>query len=204
MSTRKGNIILLEKVLDQAVEEALKVVKEKNATKEESQRLSEDEMKEIAKAVGPGAVIFFDLAAKRTKDVIFDWKRVINFEGDSGPYLQYTHVRLGALLNRAKNQEITWSSDELISIATEEERGLVRELLGFPAVVEAAAKAYEPSLISNALLDLAGSFNRFYTKVPVIKGDEKLRASRLHLVELTRNVLGSGLALLGIDCPRRM
>lgn len=204
MSTRKGNIILLEKVLDEAEKKALQIVQQKNEEKDESRRLSQQEMNDICRKVGLGAVIFFDLHAKRTKDIQFHWDQILNFEGDSGPYLQYTHVRLGALLRKAKDAGFKTSDDTVPLLTTKEERELARELLAFPVVVESAGRAYEPSMISHALLELASVFNRFYMNVRVIKGDKEQLPGRLKLVELTRKTLGVGLGLLGVECPERM
>lgn len=203
MSTRKGNIILLEEVLNQAVQEALKIVQAKNEERPPEKRLSEEEQRQVAEKVGPGAVIFFDLRAKRTKDVLFDWKDILSFEGDSGPYLQYTCVRLGSLLEKAKEEGIDWKGATPI-LSTSEERTLVRSLLGFPAVVESAARDYEPSAISHELLNLAAIFNRFYMNVPIIKGDQKLRPGRMALVQSTLKILQTGLGLLGIEIPKKM
>lgn len=203
MSTRKGNIVLLEQVLDQAEAEALKIVQQKNLEKPEDRRLSPHEELEVARMVGSGAVIFFDLHAKRMKDILFDWKSILNFEGDSGPYLQYSAVRLESLLERAKNEGLQPSAQS-IQITTDEERDLVRALLGFPAAVEAAARDFEPSLISHELLQISAVFNRFYMNVPVLKGEAALKESRLALVQFTQQVLKRGLALLGLECPKRM
>jgi arginyl-tRNA synthetase len=210
MSTRKGNIVLLEQVLDQAEAEALNIVQAKNKEKPEDRRLTENEEFEIARMVGTGAVIFFDLHAKRTKDIIFSWKDILNFEGDSGPYLQYTHVRLESLLEKAKTEGLKLGDNfsaltaSAPLISTPEERELVRRLLGFPAIVEAAARELEPSLISHELLNIAAAFNRFYMNVPILKGDEKLKISRLQLVRFSQRVLQTGLGLLGLQCPKKM
>ncbi|MBN8554578.1 MAG: arginine--tRNA ligase [Deltaproteobacteria bacterium] len=204
MSTRKGNIVLLEQVLDQSEKEALKIVQEKNKEKPEERRLTENEEFDIARAVGTGAVIFFDLHAKRTKDILFNWKDILNFEGDSGPYLQYTHVRLESLIERAKNEGIKFDDKTPLSLEVPEERELIRRLLGFPAMVEAAAREFEPSMISHELLDIAASFNRFYMNVSILKGEEKYKASRIQLVRFTQRVMQTGLGLLGIECPKKM
>lgn len=203
MSTRKGNIILLEDVLKQAEQRAFEIIEEKEKDKPAEKKLSDDEKQTVAAMVGTGAVIFFDLHAKRVKDILFDWKSILNFEGDSGPYLQYTSVRLGALIEKAKAQGVV-IDDSTIHLGSEEERELARMLLRFPAVVEAAARDFEPSMLSHELLELAASFNRFYMNVPILKGEETLKASRLKLVQMTQSTLRFGLGLLGIDCPERM
>jgi arginyl-tRNA synthetase len=203
MSTRKGNLVLLEEVLHQAEKEAYKVMEEKGHHSEDPD-FTEEKKREISNLVGTGAVIFFDLKAKRTKDVHFDWKEILNFEGDSGPYLQYSGVRMGAILQKAKESGVTWSKKDIPALSTESERQLALQIISLPAAVEAAARDYEPSMISNHLLDLAGAFNRFYMNVKILKGEEDLRAGRLALVEMTKNALVRGLGLLGISCPERM
>ncbi len=204
MSTRKGNIILLESVLKQAVQHASEIIEEKEKTKPDERKLSDSEKESVAEMVGTGAVIFFDLHAKRLKDIMFDWKSILNFEGDSGPYLQYSTVRLTALIEKAREAGHDVDAEAQPLLKTAEERELARFLLRFPSVVEAAAREYEPSLISHELLDLAACFNRFYMNVPVLKGDEADRPGRITLIKMTRAVLVQGLQLLGIKCPQRM
>lgn len=204
MSTRKGNIILLEDVLDQSIAEALKIVQQKNAEKPKDRQLSDETMEEVARKVGTGAVIFFDLKAKRMKDVLFDWKELLNFEGDSGPYLQYTYVRLASLLEKAAQEGLSFSSKDQMELTTEEERLLARQLLRFPAALELGVRSFEPSILSHELLELAAVFNRFYMNVPLLKGEEKFRAGRLCLVHRTKETIHLGLSLLGIECPEKM
>lgn len=201
MSTRKGNIVLLEQVLDQAEAEILRLMETKEAEKPEAQRLSEAEKREVAELVGAGSVVFFDLHAKRTKDIPFDWKAILNFEGDSGPYLQYSVVRLKSLLEKAGRGDF---EKALPQLPTFEERHLARSLLHFPARVEIAAREFEPSTIAHTLLEIAASFNRFYMNVSVLKGEEEYREGRLALVAMTKQVMEFGLNLLGIRCPSKM
>lgn len=204
MSTRKGNIILLEEVLDRAEEEAEKIILEKDQQKEESKRLSDAERADVAEKVGVGAVIFFDLKAKRTKDVHFSWKDILSFDGDSGPYLQYTYVRIESVLERARKEGYQFSDSDSPTLSTEEERELAKRIISFPAAVEAAAREYEPSLIAHELLDLAAAFNRFYMNVRVIKEGDSEIAGRLQLLNICQKVLETGLGLFGISCPKRM
>lgn len=204
MSTRKGNIILLEEVLDRAEKEVLSIIEEKEKSKPEDKRLSEQEKIDVAAKVGVGAIVFFDLKAKRTKDVQFDWKSILSFEGDSGPYLQYTVVRLSGILEKARQEGYDPDVEALPLPETEEERALARRLLNFPAAIEAAAREYEPSIISNELMELASSFNRFYTNVSILKGDVEKIPGRLNLLKMTRQAMLEGLGLFGIHCPDRM
>lgn len=206
MSTRQGKIILLEDVLNQAEQEALRIIDEKQNLRPEEKRLTQEERLEAARWIGMGAVMFFDLKSRRTKDILFDWNEILSFEGDSGPYLQYTSVRLKALLERAYAEfpELRSTQESIPALATEAERELALSLLSFPAHVEAAAREFEPSILSNALLDLAAVFNRFYMNVSILKGEEELRAGRLQLVRLCLDSLECGLGLLGIKCPNKM
>lgn len=203
MSTRKGNLVLLEDVLNQAEKEAYQIMEEKAHHAGDSD-FTEEKKREVAKQIGTGAVIFFDLKARRTKDVQFDWKEILSFDGDSGPYLQYSGVRMGAILQKARSEGIQWSSADVPQLDNEFERDLAYRIMELPAVVEAAARDYEPSMISGHLLNLAGAFNRFYMNVKILKGEEELRAGRLALVEMSRNALVRGLGLLGISVPEKM
>lgn len=205
MSTRKGNIIRLEDVLDKAVEKVREIIDKKEGERGEAQKLSDKEKKEISEIVGTGAIIFFDLKAKRRKDVNFDWDEILSFEGDSGPYLQYSAVRISAILNRAKesaSQELLQAGSKLGD--TEAERALAMSIMNFPAQIESAARDNEPSHLSHALLELAGDFNRFYAMVRVLGGDAEFVSGRLKLLELTHKCLECGLGLLGIRCPQKM
>lgn len=203
MSTRKGNLVLLEDVLNQAGKEAYQIIEEK-ARHSDDPDFTEEKKREVAEIIGTGAVIFFDLKAKRTKDVNFDWKEILNFDGDSGPYLQYSGVRMAAVLQRARQEKLSWPKDSLPEIGSPWERDLALQILALPAVVEAAARDFEPSLIANQLLEIAGSFNRFYMNVKILKGEEEKREGRLALVEMTRNALERGLSLLGMFIPDKM
>jgi arginyl-tRNA synthetase len=206
MSTRQGKIILLEDVLNQAEQEALRIIDQKQEERPEEKRLSQRERAEAARLIGMGAVMFFDLKSRRTKDILFDWNEILSFEGDSGPYLQYSSVRLRALIERAYLEfpELQDQEDQAPLLTTEAERELALSLLYFPAYVEAAAREFEPSIVSNALLDLAAVFNRFYMNVSIIKAEEHLRSGRLQLVKLCLESIEVGLGLLGIQCPKKM
>jgi arginyl-tRNA synthetase len=204
MSTRKGNIIRLEQVLDQAQEEARKVLDERRAQRGDDSQMSEQEKEEIARDVGTGAVKFFDLRAKRNKDVLFEWSDILNFEGDTGPYLQYTLVRINSIFQKAELEGIRTKEVRALSLSTEPERELAKELSAFPAVLESAAREFEPSLVASYLIDLAACFNRFYMSSPILKAEPSVRDSRLALCQLMREQLAFGLQLLGIRAPKKM
>ena len=193
-STRRGNLILLEDVLDKAVEIARAIIEEKNPSLENKD--------EVAEMVGVGAVIFGDIKHRRNKDVVFDWSTALNFDGETGPYLQYSYVRLGGIIR--KYDEALPASANFALLVTDEERALMKMLGGFPAVIRRAAEQYEPSTVASYLLDLSSAFNTFYQKHRVISDDRDLTQARLLLVSALRTVIRKGLDLLGIRCPERM
>ncbi len=194
MSTRKGKVVLLEDLLIEAVERIKKIIEEKNPSLENKEA--------VAKNVGIGAVIFADLSTKRSKDVVFDWDAVLNFEGETGPYVQYTHARLCSIL-RKYGKPIT--VDIRYELLKEDETfTLIKNLWLFPSVVLKAAEYYEPSLICNHLIDVCGSLNRFYNAYRVLSEDEELTKARILLVDSTRQVIKNGLNILGIQVPERM
>ena len=194
MSTRRGNIVFLSEVIERAVELAKKIVAEKNPTLENRD--------EVAQQVGLGAILFADLSAKRIKDVKFSWEEMLSFEGETGPYLQYTLVRAQSLIRK-------WGKpvdDEakLQKLTTNEEGALVRELSHFPMVLEKAEADREPFLIAQYLIELAKTFNRFYTAHRIVDAPADLGPSRIFLVWAFADVLQTGLKLLGIPTPERM
>ncbi|WKZ19718.1 MAG: arginine--tRNA ligase [Candidatus Jettenia sp. CY-1] len=194
MSTRKGKVILLEDLLIEAIERVRKIIEEKNPSLENKDA--------VAKEVGIGAVIFADLSTRRTKDVVFDWEAVLNFEGETGPYVQYTHARLCSILRKYSKPVTADINYELLK--EDEAFALVKNLSQFPSTILKAAEFYEPSLISNYLIDVCGSLNRFYNTHRVLSDDEELTKARILLVNSTRQVIKNGLSILGIHAPDRM
>jgi arginyl-tRNA synthetase len=194
MSTRKGNIILLEDVLNKSIELARKIIQEKNPELENKE--------EVAKDVGIGAVIFADLSTRRNKDIDFDWDQVLSFEGETSPYVQYTHARLCSLL-RKYGKPISNEIDYSL-LSSEEESMLVKLLEDFPRKVKSAADNYEPAIICSFLIDVCSAFNRFYQKHRIITEDSNLTSTRILLVNVLRITIKSGLSLLGIKAPQRM
>jgi len=193
-ATRRGKIVFLEDVLDRAVELALSIIEEKNPTLENKD--------EVAEMVGVGAVIFGDIKQRRNKDVVFDWDTALNFDGETGPYLQYSYVRLGGILRKYGAQPPQTADFALLT--TDEERRLLRLLGEFPQQIRRAAEQYEPSIVATFLLDLAAAFNTFYQTHRVISDNADLTAARVSLVTALRTVIRKGLDLLGIRCPERM
>ncbi len=200
MSTRKGRVVFLEDVINEAIERAKKIVVERNP------EIQGKDLEEIARKVGIAAIKFADLSQNRVKEVVFEWDKMISFEGDTGPYLQYTYVRAKSIMEKAQQNEVGKAAKLKNVILTEEvEKELVRKLLFFPAVVREASEHYEPHRIASQLLEVAHMFNSFYQNVPVLKAErEELRHSRLKLVESTSIIIKTGLELLGIEVMERM
>ena len=201
MSTRKGNIIFLDDVLDKAVALARSKILEKNPNLKEIDK--------TARQIGIGAVLFADMSTRRQKDVNFDWDTVLNFEGETGPYLQYTHARLSSLL-RHYGRNVTADIDFALLDRPEEYR-VLDLLYKFPGIVSEAAALYEPYLISSYLLELGAAFNKVYQRKDesgridkIICDNVRLTQARMALVESVRIVIKEGLYLLGIDAPEEM
>jgi arginyl-tRNA synthetase len=195
MSTRKGNIIFLEDVLDRAVGLALKTIREKNPDL--------DNPEEVAESVGVGSIIFNDLKNYRTRDINFDWDEIMNFNGETGVYLQYTHARSCSLLARYEKQYGVVNPKGTLVIGEEGYRIAIL-LNDFDEVVNRAAREYEPSIIARYLLDLASRFNTFYNHHRVITSDPDQSKTRALLVCAVRNVLNHGLGLLGVEAVKEM
>ncbi len=194
MASRKGNIILLEDVLNKSIQLARKIIEEKNPDLENKE--------EVAKDVGIGAVIFADLSTRRNKDIDFDWDQVLSFDGETAPYVQYTHARLYSLMRKygkPVHQEIDYKV-----FSTDEESILIKLLEDFPRRVRFAAEGYEPAFICSFLIDLCSTFNRFYQKHRIITDDERSSSARMFLVKTIQVTVKSGLSLLGIKAPERM
>jgi arginyl-tRNA synthetase len=202
-STRRGEMLLLKDVLDEAEARA------RSKIEENAERLDpEADLDELAAQVGIGAVVFRQLSTRRTRDVVFDWDRMLDFEGDTGPYVQYAHARLCSILRKAGKEAGDAVDYSLLSAP--EEWVLVRHLERFPQSLRRAAAEYEPSVVATYLLELCADFSTYYSagmREPerrVLCDDRRLREARLALVEATRHVIRNGLALLGIAAPDRM
>ncbi len=196
MSTRSGRMIPLTDLLDGMVKVVRGIIEEKNP------ELPEERKAEVAEAVGVGAVLFWVQSRRRESNIVFDWKLATNPEGDTGPYVQYTHARACAIL-RKFGGEIPLQAD-LERLEQPEETAVCKNLDRFPDVLEQAARNYEPSILATWLIETARSFNDFYNKCPVLKVNDSLRDARLALVEATRQVLVEGLHLLGLSAPEEM
>jgi arginyl-tRNA synthetase len=194
MSTRKGNVIFLEDVLNKAIKLAEGIIKEKNP------RLKNK--KEVAKDVGVGAIIFGDLSNDRIRDVEFNWQRMLSFEGETGPYVQYTRARCNSIINKAGqgiSKKINFETFNL-----KEELNILNLLYEFPEILNNVIKHNKPHHLCNYLIKLSQAFNEFYHQCPVISEVKQQMKARLLLVHKTQETLQTGLKLLGINSPEEM
>ncbi len=194
MSTREGTVIKLEDLLNESISRAKEVIEQKNPELENKE--------EVAKKVGIGAVIFNDLSNNMIKDEVFDWDIMLNFQGETGPYIQYMYVRTKSILDKEN-----YSMDKnLVDITELEEHGmeLVKELYMFNDIITQAVEKNEPSIISRYLIEIAKLYSSFYNDNKIIVEDEKVKNTRLCLTYMVGNVLKIGAGLLGMEMPDRM
>lgn len=196
LSTRKGNVVLLEELLEQSIDKTKSIIQKKNPDLEDQEQ--------VARNVGIGAILFNDLSNNRIKDVIFSWENVLNFDGETGPYVQYTHARASSVLRKAKYNNLENKKIYYNMIDDEYTINLCKLIDQFPKKIEDAAEKLEPSLLTRHIIDIAKAFNKFYHECPILVEDEKLRNSRLKLVYIVKIILWRGLNLLGIQAPEKM
>ena len=191
LSTRKGNVVFLDKVLKDAVSLAEQQIEEKNPNLANKDQVAHD--------VGVGAVVFHDLKNDRMDNFDFDLEEVVRFEGDTGPYVQYTNARAQSILRKA-NKEISMDN---LSLNDDWSFAVAKALADFPAIVAKASEKFEPSIIAKYALDLSKKFNKYYANVRILDEDDQLNA-RLALVQATSIVLTEALRLLGVNAPKEM
>ena len=200
MSTRKGKVVFLLDVLTKAIEKTKEVIAEKN--------VAEEDIDQTAKDVGIGAVMFQELSNNRIKDYVFSWDKVLNFEGETGPYVQYTHARACSVLrNAGASAEAVLNGTakpDMKYITGEAAYELVKAIASFPEVVQDAAAKYEPSVITRHIIDVAQFFNKFYHDEHILVDNEEEKQAKLALVYAAKQTIANGLALLGIAAPERM
>lgn len=199
MSTREGRVVFLEDVLNRAIDQTKEIIKEKN--------VNTDSIDETAKMVGIGAVMFQELSNNRIKDYVFSWDKVLNFEGETGPYVQYTHARAASVLRKAGVDIVKKASAGNVDasyITGDSAYDLIRLLYAFPGVIAEAGDKYEPSIVTRHIVDIAQAFNRFYHDEHVLVDNEDEKIAKVALVLAAKNTIKNGLGLLGIQAPEKM
>ena len=194
LSTRKGNMVLLEDLLNQAVQKAREIIEEKSPNLENKD--------EVARQVGIGAVVYTDLSNNRIKDIDFRWDRALNFDGESGPYVQYTHARCCSVARKAP--DFSGVTPDWSALTDDEAQALLRLISRFPDVIREAAARYEPSMITRAVTDIAQAYNKYYYEHRILDGEPAQAAARVALTDAARTVIKTGLYLIGIEAPERM
>jgi arginine--tRNA ligase len=201
MSTRHGRVVFLEDVLNGAIEKTREIIEEKNPNIEN--------LEEITSQVGIGAVVFNELSNNRIKDYTFKWDQILNFDGETGPYVQYTHARCASLLRKAGEDIVAKAQDPknvdfALLAKSDSAYELTKLIYAFPGVVEQAGEKYEPSIITRHIIDIAQCFNKFYHDEHIIVDDEVEKTLKIALVIATKRVIATGIGLLGMKAPERM
>ncbi|MBD7911362.1 MULTISPECIES: arginine--tRNA ligase [Clostridium] len=194
LSTRKGEVILLDDLLRESVEKTLEIINEKNPDLENKE--------EVAKKIGVGAVVFTYLKNSREKDIVFDWKEILSFEGETGPYVQYSYARAKSILRRAGEIK---GEPNYSKLNSKEEFELVKTLENFNKYILISLDKLEPSVLTRYVIEVAKDFNKFYNAHSVLNlEDEELKIARIKLVEATCQVIKNGLELIGIEVVEKM
>ncbi len=195
MSTREGNIIKLEELLNEAISRAKEIIEQKNPELENKE--------EVAKKVGIGAVIFNDMSASRIKDEVFDWNTILNFQGETGPYVQYTYVRTKSVLEKAgylpKIEDV-----KIENLCDEYSLTILKLIYNFEDVLIQVTDKNEPSILARYLIDLAKAYSSFYNENKIIVEDKDIQNARVYLTYAVSEVLKQGANLLGIQMPEKM
>ena len=195
MSTREGNIVKIEDLLKESIQRAEKIIAEKNPDLENK--------KEIAEKVGVGAVIFNNLSTSRVKDIIFDWDTILNFQGETGPYIQYTYVRTQSVLRKA-NYLPEIAEIEFNKLEDEYSQEVLKTIYKFEETLKQVTQKEEPSILARYLIDLAKAYSSFYNENKIIGAEESVQNARIYLTRATGEVLKTGAQLLGMKMPEKM
>ncbi len=193
LSTRKGKTVFMDEIITEAIDLAKKIIQEKNPKLKNKDK--------VAEAVGVGAIIFNDLSNDRNNDIIFDMDNFLSFEGETGPYIQYTHARIQSILGKYGKKVPTTIDYNCFS---GEEKQILSLLGNYPGILEQAAKSFKPSILAQYLIKLSQEFNSFYAHSPILKAEQKTKEVRLVLISAVALVIRSGLSLLQIDAVAQM
>lgn len=203
MSTREGRVIFLEDVLNKAVEKTKEIIREKG--------VNTDNIDETARQVGIGAVVFQELANNRIKDYVFSWDRVLNFEGETGPYVQYTHARAASVLRKAGQEAVKAAEAKCLDgslngkyIVSDSAYQLLKLIYAMEGVIVEAGERYEPSILTRHIINIAQAFNRFYHSEHVLVDNEEEKIAKIAVIFAAKTAIRNGLALLGIQAPEKM
>ncbi len=200
LSTRRGKVVFLLDVLNKSIEKTAEIIKDKNVPEEDFER--------TAREVGVGAVMFNELSNNRIKDYVFSWDKVLNFEGETGPYVQYTHARAASVLRRAEADVEAIMSGAYVPdmnlAVSDAAYELLKAVRKYPDVVKEAGAKYEPSIVTRHIVDVAQLFNRFYHDEHILVDDKDERCARLAVAIAAKQTIKNGLGLLGVAAPDRM
>ena len=198
LSTRRGKVVYFEDVLNRATEKVDDILRER----EEKNGYTMENREELARQVGIGAVKFQELFNQRIKDYVFDWDRTLSFDGETGPYVQYTHARMHSLLEKGAFDPA--KSVDVKALTLDDEKELLQQLYGFNQVIVDSHEKYEPYLVTRYITECAKTFNKYYTNTPILVEDDDIKNARLLLVYGVKNMIKIGLNLLGIEAPNKM
>ena len=196
LSTRGGNVIFLEDLLKEAVQKTKEIMMEKNPDLEN--------MDEVAEQVGVGAVVFHDLFNNRIKDVTFSWDQVLNFDGETGPYVQYTFARASSILRKAQWNPAEQEAIDMSALTDEYSQEILKLIETFPKRVEEACQKWEPYMITRYTVALATAYNKFYHENSILTAEEKVKKARLKLTYVVTQMIKQGLYLIGVKAPEKM